>query len=651
MCKTLVIILSETRAHEITFDNFKKNVIDELNADLCLCIGVKPDYDYNNPFYKLAKYKFTYVEPDDFGDAFEYAYNIISSNKPKYECLKNINALFGKIQKTQQSNANIMYYGNNENDIINFDAFNDDEIVIHTKNFPDNLWKNQIYGIKNSDNKNLVSQENVITYKKHLYWREFLKIKDQFLGGIKDSNEQHPGSAGILIFFRWFLLKSLIENDLIEKYDRFIITRSDFIYQLPHPKVEFMNENCIWIPDCENYGGYTDRHVVLSKHNIEKYLNIFNNFVLRSNEYYMKMKNKCDWNLEQLIKFHLQQNNVLHIVKEFPYVMYSVRNINGNTRWSQGKYSNELGYYIKYDSEYEKSSYYKNKFEKSGLTIDNFYKKYICIRQNYKYDIKTPVCLSSINSSIIQQFEEDLKFKNINAFINGVNSNSYNQIPDICKKYMNYNNNNWELKWSSEMIDKMLDCCNKLEYEKLSPNDYPKSSLQFVEVFNKFVNVSGKKCLVLGSISPWIECLLLHFNAESVTTLDYIIPECNYKINTLTMNSYKNEMKYDVIISFSSLEHDGLGRYGDPINPNGDIDACIEAYTMLNKEGYFICGIPIGDGCIEGNFHRIYNKKRIDKLFSLFNNFIGSVNYQIFDQKLYFTENNWQNQPIFIYKK
>ena len=51
MPKTLVIILSETRAHELTFDNFKKNVIDELNADLCLCIGIKPDYDYNNPLF------------------------------------------------------------------------------------------------------------------------------------------------------------------------------------------------------------------------------------------------------------------------------------------------------------------------------------------------------------------------------------------------------------------------------------------------------------------------------------------------------------------------------------------------------------------------------------------------------------------------
>ena len=43
---------------ELTFENFKKNVFDVLNADLCLCIGVKSNYDYYNPFYKLAKYKF-----------------------------------------------------------------------------------------------------------------------------------------------------------------------------------------------------------------------------------------------------------------------------------------------------------------------------------------------------------------------------------------------------------------------------------------------------------------------------------------------------------------------------------------------------------------------------------------------------------------
>jgi hypothetical protein len=371
MSKTLVIILSETRAHELTFDNFKKNMIDELNADLCLCIGVKPDYDYNNPFYNLAKYKFLYNEPDDFGDAFEYAYNILSSNKPKYECLKNINALYGQIQN-KQSTQNITYYGDNIN--LNLDDFNDDEVIMHTNDFSNDIWKNQVYGIKNSLNI-IVNEENVNTYKKPLHWREFLKIKEQFLGGIKDADNEHPGSAGILIFFRWFLLKNLIDNDLINKYDRFIITRSDFIYQLPHPKVEFMNENCIWIPNAEHYNGYTDRHVVLSKNNIESYLNILNSLVLKSNEYFIKMKEKHDWNLEQVIKFHLQENN--SIVKQFPYIMYSVRNINGSTRWQAGQFSNELGYYIKYNGEYDISNYYKKLFETSRVNIDKFYQNNI----------------------------------------------------------------------------------------------------------------------------------------------------------------------------------------------------------------------------------------------------------------------------------
>ena len=383
MSKTLVIILSETRAHELTFNNFKKNVIDVLDADLCLCIGVKPDYDYNNPFYKLAKYKFLYNEPDDFGDAFDYAYKILSKNRPKYEKLENTNTLHCKIINPKKNKTNIKYYGKGNN--ININDLNDDEIVVYKKNYSNKLWQNTVHGIVKSDSIELFSEKNVTIYKKPLHWRIFLKIKDQFLGGIKDKNDQHPGSAGILIFFRWFLLKNLIDNDLINKYDRFIITRSDFIYQLPHPNVDFMDKTKIWIPNCEHYGGYTDRHVVLSNKNIHKYLSILNNLVKRSNEYFFKMKkNGNSWNLEQLIKFHLKQNNGLKLVKEFPYVMYSVRSENGTTRWREGKYEKSLGYYIKYQSEYEKSSYYKEEFNKSKLSIYNFYKNRIYNLNNTK---------------------------------------------------------------------------------------------------------------------------------------------------------------------------------------------------------------------------------------------------------------------------
>ena len=85
----------------------------------------------------------------------------------------------------------------------------------------------------------------------------------------------------------------------------------------------------------------------------------------------MKMKHKWNWNLEQLIKFHFIQNNVLHIVREIPYIMYCVRNLNGTTRWREGTWSESLGYYIKYEPEFNASTHFKMEYEKSGLDIDS----------------------------------------------------------------------------------------------------------------------------------------------------------------------------------------------------------------------------------------------------------------------------------------
>jgi len=380
MSKTLVIILSETRAHELTFESFKKNVYDELNADLCVCIGVKPDYDYENPFYKLAKYKFLYEEQHDYGAAFDYAYDEIIKNRPKYEKLDEV--FYTKLIDTQIEDIHFI-----SNDVEKFDEYEYDIILKCGENisnhcvinYSDSI-RNKTFGINNNDeNNSCINEPDVTTYKKPLHWREFLKIKDQFMGGIKDDYHEHPGSAAILIFFRWFLLKNLIESDLINHYDRFVITRSDFIYKLPHPNLLLMDINKIWKPNSEHSGGVTDRHVILSKSNIESYLNILNNMVLKSNQYFINMatSNSNNWNLERLIVFNLNQNNVLHLVREFPYIMYSVRNINGTTRWSEGNFYQELGYFIKYDNEYNYANLYKNEFEISELTIDDFYKKQI----------------------------------------------------------------------------------------------------------------------------------------------------------------------------------------------------------------------------------------------------------------------------------
>ncbi|GFR45361.1 hypothetical protein Agub_g6736, partial [Astrephomene gubernaculifera] len=71
--KTLVVILAETRAHELTWRSFHDNVLSVLNADLAVCISNETDKD--DPFTHAAKYKWLHAEPKDWADAFDNAAN------------------------------------------------------------------------------------------------------------------------------------------------------------------------------------------------------------------------------------------------------------------------------------------------------------------------------------------------------------------------------------------------------------------------------------------------------------------------------------------------------------------------------------------------------------------------------------------------
>lgn len=73
--RVLVIVLAETRAHELTFDAFKKNLLDRLGADLALCVGDGPR-ETDNPFHEHAKYVWRFAESklagaEDWSAAFD----------------------------------------------------------------------------------------------------------------------------------------------------------------------------------------------------------------------------------------------------------------------------------------------------------------------------------------------------------------------------------------------------------------------------------------------------------------------------------------------------------------------------------------------------------------------------------------------------
>lgn len=66
------------------------------------------------------------------------------------------------------------------------------------------------------------------------------------------------------------------------------------------------------------------------------------------------------------------------------------------------------------------------------------------------------------------------------------------------------------------------------------------------------------------------------------------------------------------------IEHIGLGRYGDDINPNGDLIAIDELKRVLAKGGDLLFVVPVGKPRIQYNAHRIYSYEMIMEYFKDF---------------------------------
>jgi len=66
------------------------------------------------------------------------------------------------------------------------------------------------------------------------------------------------------------------------------------------------------------------------------------------------------------------------------------------------------------------------------------------------------------------------------------------------------------------------------------------------------------------------------------------------------------------------VEHIGLGRYGDPLDPDGDLKAISELKRVLAIGGSLLFAVPIGKPKIMFNAHRIYS---FDQIVSYFKGF------------------------------
>jgi hypothetical protein len=86
----------------------------------------------------------------------------------------------------------------------------------------------------------------------------------------------------------------------------------------------------------------------------------------------------------------------------------------------------------------------------------------------------------------------------------------------------------------------------------------------------------------------------------------------------------------DSVSSLHAIEHFGLGRYGEPIDPQGHIKAIDNVHTMLQDGGSFYLAVPIGQQRVEFNAHRVFD---VAYLVDLFNGRFEVVAFSYVDDK------------------
>lgn len=84
-------------------------------------------------------------------------------------------------------------------------------------------------------------------------------------------------------------------------------------------------------------------------------------------------------------------------------------------------------------------------------------------------------------------------------------------------------------------------------------------------------------------------------------------------------NLYQLPFKNNSVISIScmhTIEHIGLGRYGDKIDPQGDIKSMKELQRVAMRGGNILLVVPVGVPQIYFNAHRVYSYDQITSYFS-----------------------------------
>jgi len=156
--------------------------------------------------------------------------------------------------------------------------------------------------------------------------------------------------------------------------------------------------------------------------------------------------------------------------------------------------------------------------------------------------------------------------------------------------------------------------------------------------------VKGLSVCLIGSTFPWYEGMMITYGAARIDVSEYSDRSLEHpKLSYLKPDEIEGN-QWDMCVSISSFEHDGLGRYGDPIDPDGDLKAMKAMKKVVKPGGLMLLAVPVGRDLIVFNRHRVYGEHRLPLLLEEWEE-VESFGFS--EPKLDFP-NNGEYQPVFV---
>lgn len=168
-------------------------------------------------------------------------------------------------------------------------------------------------------------------------------------------------------------------------------------------------------------------------------------------------------------------------------------------------------------------------------------------------------------------------------------------------------------------------------------------------------HIQNRRVLVYGAMAPDIETLLLALGAEAVVTVEHNEISFDHpQLLQVTVAEFSARTGDDVelfqsAVSQSSFDHDGLGRYGDPLNADADLMAMDRSRTSLLEGGVLFLTVPVGPDVVVWNLHRRYGEVRLPLLLKGWER-VGDVGFET--EKLTAAANFKRSyEPVFMLRR